>query len=163
MRYFFDMDGVLCKFMHGTPFEAIYEKGYFRNLPPQGNIVNAAKELIKTNEVYVLSSVLDDHSTSKEEKNAWLKEHFPELPANHILFVICGTNKAEIDIFDPNTDILIDDYGINCKKWSDKGGQYIKVAKNNLDIEKEKEKHEFVISPEMNKSTILELIRQTSN
>lgn len=42
MRYFFDMDGVLCKFMHGTPFEAIYEKGYFRNLPPQENIIETS-------------------------------------------------------------------------------------------------------------------------
>lgn len=43
-RLFVDIDGTLTVFNPVVEFEALYEKGYFLNLAPQANVVEAVRE-----------------------------------------------------------------------------------------------------------------------
>lgn len=120
-RLLVDMDGVLAKFKQVDTLEILYEKGYFLNLEPVENVINAVK-LIKEErpeiDVYILSSVLADSKYALEEKNEWLNQYLPEIDAEHRLFPPCGVNKAS---YVPDgigvTDFLLDDYTHNLTSW----------------------------------------------
>lgn len=149
--FYFDMDGTLAKFMFGTPVENLYEKGYWLFLPPQLNIVNAAKEL----DSYILSAYLTEDAV--REKKAWNRIWLPNIPEEKQIYVPCGESKGNYYVPD---GILIDDRGVHCKEWADAGGTYVKVSVDTDDARKEKKKHKFVIHPEMPSEMIVNILKE---
>ncbi|MGF6376721.1 5'(3')-deoxyribonucleotidase [Clostridiales Family XIII bacterium PM5-7] len=124
-RLFVDMDGTLAEFHPVEMIETLYERGYFRNLPPERNVVDGVKIFIDDHpdvEVYILSSVLADSEYALEEKNEWLDEYLPEIKKENRIFVECGEDKRSgvpLGVF--QTDLLIDDYTKNLDDWSENG------------------------------------------
>lgn len=123
-RLFVDMDGTLAEFKIVDTLETLFEQGYFYNLKPQVNVVNAVKKLIKNDpeiEVFILSAYLSDSKYALDEKNLWLDRYLPEIDTEHRFFVNCGEDKKKYislqsgDI-DQN-DYLLDDYSVNLHSW----------------------------------------------
>lgn len=117
------MDGTLAEFNPVNQIEDLYEQGYFANLAPQPNVVEAVRQLCADPrfEVYILSAVLDsDYALS--EKNQWLDSYLPQIDAEHRLFPAYGEAKQSII---PNglqpTDTLLDDYSLNLNAWCPPG------------------------------------------
>ena len=76
------MDGTLAEFKKVDTLEKLYEKGYFLNLEPNMNVVDAIRSIVTDHseiEVYILSAVLSDSSYAVTEKNAWLDQYLPEI------------------------------------------------------------------------------------
>lgn len=122
-RLFVDMDGTLTVFTPQPDASALYTKGYFLNLAPQVNVIEAVRKLntdkYKGMEVFTLSAYLADSPYALEEKDRWIEEHLPEIDKSHRLFVTCGRNKK--DIVDGGvrpTDFLLDDYTKNLVSWN---------------------------------------------
>ena len=120
-RLLLDMDGTLAKFKQVDTLEVLYEEGYFRNLEPMWNVINAVKEILHHHpekEVYVMSSVLSDSKYALQEKNEWIDQYLPEIDRQHRIFPPCGDNKLE---YVPGgirrTDCLLDDYTHNLVLW----------------------------------------------
>lgn len=120
-RLLVDLDGTAAKFTPVDTLEILYEKGYFRNLEPQMNVINAVKEIIRDHpekEVYILSSVLSDSPYAEQEKNEWIDEYLPEIDSGHRIFPPCGKDKKD---FVPGgirqDDVLLDDYTNNLINW----------------------------------------------
>jgi len=120
-RLLIDMDGTLAKFTPVETLELLYEEGYFRNLEPLQNVVDAIKEIIRTHpekQIYVMSSVLSDSRYALLEKNEWLDQYLPEVDLEHRIFPPCGENKLD---YVPGgirgTDHLLDDYTHNLVLW----------------------------------------------
>lgn len=134
-RLFVDMDGTLATFHHVDALEALYEKGYFLNLTPHQNVVDAVKQVFQNEpdiSVYVLSAVLADSATARDEKNLWLDEHLPEIDEAHRLFTPCGVDKAAYLIANygikiDKWDVLLDDYTKNLISWVAIGGRGLKL------------------------------------
>lgn len=129
-RLFVDMDGTLAKFNNQiSSEEQLYEKGYFFNLEPQMDVVDAIRDIIKEDkmEVFALSAVLTDSLYALSEKNEWLDKYLPELDDDHRVFSPVGQEKA---LHIPNGiqqgDILLDDYSKNLHEWP-KDGLAIKL------------------------------------
>lgn len=120
VRAFIDMDGVLAKFNQVDTLETLYEPGYFLNLAPQENVLEAVKLLVKDPhvEVFILSSVLPDSRYALAEKNAWLNRFLPEIDKEHRIFPPCGGEKKNyIPYGIRETDCLLDDYTQNLSNW----------------------------------------------
>lgn len=120
-RLLIDMDGTLAKFTPVDTLETLYEEGYFRNLEPLQNVVDAVKEIIRNHpekQVYVMSAVLSDSRYAIQEKNEWLDRYLPEIDQEHRIFPPCGENKLD---YVPGgirpTDYLLDDYTYNLMLW----------------------------------------------
>lgn len=120
-RLFVDMDGTLAKYQSVDTMELLFEKGYFLNLEPQQNVVDAIKKIIQEHPekpVYIMSSVLSDSKYALQEKNEWLDKYLPEIDREHRIFPPCGENKLD---YVPNgirsTDFLLDDYTNNLTLW----------------------------------------------
>ncbi len=152
MKIYFDQDGTLAKF-HYVPLFVLYIWGYFLFLRPHRNILKAMKMLDASpdTEVYVLTSVLEDHPTAKQEKLRWLKRFAPFIPQERIIFVPCGCNKSDYLEVTGN-DILVDDYGVNVAGWH---GPYVKVSRDNNDMQKEVKNHPYCINPQMDPDSIV--------
>lgn len=164
-----DMDGVLAKFNENLQAEKLlFEKGYFLNLEPQRNVVRALYDVCFLDwdedisiRPRILSAFLTESKYALDEKKAWLKREAPALSKN-CTFCECGQSKsnfiksAEL----ANKDILIDDYGVNCKSWMEAGGVYIKVSRNRKDARQERTRHEFVFSPDMSPTEIANVIKK---
>lgn len=119
-RLFVDMDGTLAVFKQVDALEKLYEEGYFYNLKPQVNILEAVREIILKNEieVFIMSAVLSDSQYALQEKARWLDRHLPELNANHRIFLPCGEDKKKyIPGGVQETDCLLDDYTKNLVLW----------------------------------------------
>lgn len=120
-RLFVDMDGTLAEFRNVDTLETLYEQGYFKNLMPQNNVVEAIKEIMKKNEVevFILSAVLSDSKYALDEKNEWLNNFLPEIDKGHRIFPPCGEDKKN---YIPEgiraNDFLLDDYTHNLMLWS---------------------------------------------
>lgn len=121
-RVFVDMDGTLAKWQADMPYEAIFEEHYFDTLPPQKNVLDAVKQMVKDPDfdVYILSAVLSpsEAPTALWDKNTWLNEYLPEIDKEHRIFCQCGVPKEhyiEGGVF-PD-DILLDDYSKNLHEW----------------------------------------------
>ena len=132
IRLFVDMDGTLSVFTPVDTLEKLYEPGYFFNQQPQINVVLAIRELIKNPaynskiEVFILSAVLRDHLTAKDEKNRWLDMFLPDIDYEHRIYTVCGENKTNyIENFN-QADVLLDDYTTNLVDW-DPPGKGIKL------------------------------------
>lgn len=120
-RLFVDMDGTLAEFAPVDTLETLYQPGYFSNLAPMENVLEAVKLIIKTHpevEVYTLSAVLSGSSHAEIEKNQWLDEHLPQVLGGHRVFLPCGADKKDFipDGIRP-TDFLLDDYTHNLTLW----------------------------------------------
>ncbi|WRS29019.1 hypothetical protein U6B65_14775 (plasmid) [Oscillospiraceae bacterium MB08-C2-2] len=120
-RLFVDMDGTLAEFKRVDRLESLYEYGYFANLQPMENVVQAIQEIIYSSpeiEVFILSAYLSDSPHALIEKNQWLDQLLPEIDAAHRVFLPCGSDKRE---FVPGgirpTDCLLDDYTYNLSGW----------------------------------------------
>lgn len=120
-RLFVDMDGTLAKYQSVDTIEILFEKGYFLNLEPQQNVVDAVKKIIREHpekQVYIMSSVLTDSKYAYQEKNEWLDKYLPEIDREHRIFPPCGENKME---YVPGgirkSDYLLDDYTNNLALW----------------------------------------------
>lgn len=120
-RLFIDMDGTLAEFKPTKKLEDLYEQGYFINLKPFSEVVEAVKQLyLEDNniEVFILSAVLSDSQYALQEKQEWLDQYLPEIDSDHRVFCACGTDKklAVPDGIRVN-DFLLDDYTANLKDW----------------------------------------------
>ena len=126
MKYYFDMDGTLCEFRTDAKPEDLYRDGYFRSLKEPPGVVALLKLLVRSGrDVYVLSAVLG--TKQETEKRAWLTDHGIVLPESHLIFVPCGTNKANAVPFVGKETVLIDDHTPNLLDWKAAGGTGIKV------------------------------------
>lgn len=102
--------------------EDIYDKGYFYVLPPEQNVVDAVKQLIREDnglDVYILSAVDKNSCTALSDKTLWLKEYLPEIPKEKCVFLPCGTKKVDylnLELTDCN--ILLDDYTKNLQEFT---------------------------------------------
>ncbi len=116
-----DMDGTLAVFRPVDEMETLYEEGYFLNLTPQENVVEAIKEIVRKHpeiEVNILSAYLTDSKYALQEKNEWLDRYLPEVDRDHRIFVPCGTDKKEgIREGIRSNDFLLDDYTKNLNEW----------------------------------------------
>lgn len=159
MKIYFDQDGVLAEFRY-VPLFVLYTWGYFLFLRPHRNILKAMKSLseMPDTDVYVLTSVLEDHPTAKKEKLRWLKVYAPFVSQDHIIFVPCGMNKADY-VNCGESDILVDDYGVNTRNWP---GAYVKVSRDEKDMQKERSKHAHCINPQMDPVMIVKTILSSS-
>lgn len=120
-RLLIDMDGTLAKFKQVDTLETLYEKGYFFNLEPIPNVLDAVKHIIKNHpelDVYIMSAVLSDSKYAWEEKNDWLDQYLPEIDMDHRLFPPCGANKLNyVPSGIRENDYLLDDYTQNLTLW----------------------------------------------
>jgi hypothetical protein len=125
------MDGTLAEFKQVDTLEYLYEQGYFLNLRPQINVVNAIRYIVQNEpdvEVFILSSVLSDSKYAKQEKNDWIDMYLPEIDMRHRIYPDCGRDKLEAarehllthnmmgDISFENS-YLLDDYSKNLHAW----------------------------------------------
>lgn len=121
---YIDMDGTLAVFNNQIESEEVlFQKGYYRNLEPQMNVVKATRKLLarKEVEVFVLSAVLPSDYAEKE-KNEWLDQYLPEIDQEHRLFVPCGEDKGEYIGHElGQNDLLLDDYSKNLHSWCPPG------------------------------------------
>lgn len=127
-RLFVDLDGTAAEFKRVDTLETLYEKGYFLDLKPIPNVVEAVKRIIEQHpdvEVYSLSSVLTDSRYAVEEKNDWMDKYIPEIDKSHRLFPPCGEKKTDYVIWKigqiGKNDFLLDDYTPNLKDWEPPG------------------------------------------
>lgn len=119
-RLFIDMDGTLAVFSPVNQLEALYEKGYFKNLLPHDNVLEAVKLIIGSYpeiEVNILSAYLTDSAYALNEKNAWLDKYLPEISRGNRIFLPCGSDKAEYVENLGENDFLLDDYTANLNSW----------------------------------------------
>ena len=118
-RLFVDMDGTLAEFRIVDTLETLYEEGYFFNLKPHENVVEAVNQIVTENddiEVFTLSAYLSDSDYAIGEKNVWIDRYLPGIDKTHRIFVPCGTDKAgAIDLRED--DFLLDDYTLNLNAW----------------------------------------------
>lgn len=120
-RFFVDMDGTLAEFKNVDTLEKLYEEGYFLNLAPHENVVDAVKKIIAENEdveVFIMSAVLSDSKYALAEKNAWIDKYLPQIDEAHRIFPPCGEDKKEyIPDGVRENDFLLDDYTHNLTLW----------------------------------------------
>lgn len=121
IRFNVDLDGTAAVFKTVDTLETLYEKGYFLNLEPNRNVVDAINIIVKEHpeiEVFVMSSVLSDSKYAFAEKNAWIDKYLPGIDKEHRIFPPCGENKLDyIPDGVRETDLLLDDYTHNLTLW----------------------------------------------
>ena len=159
-RYFFDMDGVLAVFNFDATEDDLLSEGYWINRPFHANMIRAVLFLINAGEeVYILSARLEKAKTALFEKNQWVSMLLPMISEDNRIFTLCGQDKiSSVASFDPEKDVLIDDYSPNCRTWAEHGGKYVKVSKDAADAEAERQRHDNVIHPGMRPEEIVKII-----
>ena len=102
----------------------VFEPGFFRGVPVMEGAKEAVTELMKYFDVYIVSAAME-FPQSLPEKYEWLREHFPFIPWNNIIF--CG-DKSII-----GTDYMIDDHvkNLDCCK----GRPFLFSAGHNVHVE----------------------------
>lgn len=131
-RLFIDMDGTLVTWRQ-TKYEDLFEAGYFINLPPYEQVVDAVRHLYNRGiEVYILSAYLPTSKYALEEKNRWLDIYLPHICSDHRLFCSQGASKAmcvkqQLAKEMRADDFLLDDYSPNLHSWKAVGGAGIKL------------------------------------
>ena len=124
-RLYVDIDGTLAEFKVVDTLETLYEQGYFLNLKPNENVVEAIKLIVAENddiEVFIMSSILSDSRYALDEKNAWLNKYLPEIDKEHRIFPPCGRDKKEyVSDGIKQDDFLLDDYSHNLTLWEPPG------------------------------------------
>lgn len=123
-----DMDGTVAEWKNSA-FEELLEPGYFLNLAPYHNVVDAVKLLAndKRIKVFILSAVLQENKSALSEKTHWLDRWLPEVSHENRIFCPCGISKAEAIKVASSNKVLLDDYSRNLHDWSAHGGTGIKL------------------------------------
>lgn len=124
-RLFVDMDGTLAVWNPTKKLEDLYEEGYFKNLKPYSDVVEAVRQIYtfcSDIEVFILSAYILDSPYALKEKNEWLDKYLPEIDQEHRCFCHCGTDKS-LAVPDgiKTTDVLLDDYTVNLNDWCPPG------------------------------------------
>lgn len=131
---FFDIDGTLARF-HDTEhnyIEAMWQQGFYKNLEPFENIVEAVNYLSKRGRKYdvkvaVISAYLDtDPPFVQKEKIEWIHKYLPNI--SDIRLVPAGADKSDY-IHNDETEVwLVDDYNKNLIEWENQGSHSIKFV-----------------------------------
>lgn len=120
-----DLDGTLAEFKP-VPIEKLYQEGYFRELAPQENVVEAIRRLFTEPngiQVRLLSCYLKDSDFALREKQEWVRMFIPEL-SEDALFLPCGVSKAD---YIGEEGYLLDDFTDNLLLWEESGKKGIKL------------------------------------
>ena len=128
------MDGVLANFEKENNAKNRYatEKGFFANLEPLSENVEAIKKLLELGyNVKVLSA--SPNKNADRDKFTWLMKYLPNLTVANVIFCRNGENKAYY-AKDITNALLIDDYSKNLIEWKTLGGKVLKVV-NTYDSE----------------------------
>lgn len=130
-RLYIDLDGTVARF-HDEPhyLTRMYDKGFFENLLPFENVIEGIKYFIDNNpgtEVSVLTSLINGFYCQKE-KLLWVKHYLPEIGS--VIFVPEGMDKADFIPMLTKSDVLLDDYNHNLRKWENAGGKAVKLVNN---------------------------------
>ena len=123
-----DMDGTLAEFKP-VPLEELYKEGYFKNLAPQVNVIEAVRMLIAEDngvQVRLLSCYLKDNDFALKEKQEWVRNYISELSKDAI-FLPCGASKAD---YIAEESYLLDDFTDNLLLWVESGKKGIKLYNN---------------------------------
>ena len=119
-RLFVDLDGVCAKW-NAVAEEQLFEKGYYRNLEPNKNVVEAVRHIVDTYpeiEVFVLSKYLTESQYALHEKDEWVSEYLPDIDKAHRIFVPYEMDKRDmIPEQLRESDYLLDDYTKNFDNW----------------------------------------------
>ena len=102
--------------------KAIYEKGFFRNLPLMPGSQEGIQELMEHYEVFIVTAAME-FPNSFEDKYEWLQEYFPFIHWKNIVF--CGDKSIA------RADYMIDDHAFNLETFSGKGLLY--TSSHNVD------------------------------
>ena len=105
----------------------------FRDLPPFATANRLLRMVVGMAGGYkILSSPLNfDREGSIKGKREWLAKHI-SVPADEIIF---EHEKYKYAVSNGIPNILIDDYGVNIKKWRDAGGIGIKYQADENSLE----------------------------
>lgn len=127
-RVYFDADGVVAKYI-STEWAWWLEKGIFKELEPQQEVIEAAKELQqKGYEIFILTAYHKSTPEVRADKLTWFRKYTPFISEKNIIFTFCGENKADyIPSGITKNDILLDDFNANLEMWKICQGQSIKV------------------------------------
>lgn len=121
------MDGTLATWAYVSQ-DVLQSDGYFANLAPQDNVLEAVKVLAKDNEVFILSAYIQDSDYALRDKNLWLDKFMPFMSAEKRLFVPFGSDKFD---YVPGgvrpDDVLLDDYTPNLVGWVAHSGTGVKL------------------------------------
>lgn len=139
-RVFFDMDGVLAEYRRDCTENDMKQKGYFRTLKPERNMLGALALLCENAEelgigVCVLTKVYPSlFRHSLREKMEWRDCYMPQLFDSEFIMVNGETEEKSQAIRELlHTEIdgdcyLIDDYNHNLAEWAKSGGTPVKYV-----------------------------------
>ena len=125
---FCDMDGVIADFNAQPNAINRYatEKGFFANLQPLNENLQALKDLMQKGfNVNILST--SPNKQADRDKFTWLMQHLPNLTIAQIIFTRPDRDKADYIAVNADT-LLIDDYTPNLIAWRNKGGAVLKLV-----------------------------------
>lgn len=126
-----DMDGTLAEWKAAKKVEDLLKEGYFLNLAPNQNVVDAIRRLISMGaDVKILSHFLSESRYAAAEKRAWVQKHLPEIPAANIWLAACHLPKTQCILVHGKTmngAVLLDDYTKNLTEWAAAGGTATKL------------------------------------
>lgn len=128
---YIDMDGVLANFDREPRALQRYkgEKGFFANLEPFRENLQAVKRMIKRGDKVRIITKTPNEQADKD-KLIWLGEYLPEIERHNIVLVRPHEKKAD-KVNDIHNAVLYDDYGKNCREWREAGGEAVKVRTGN--------------------------------
>lgn len=96
-------------------YDILHQKGYFYNLKPYQNVVDAINLIVQNEadiEVFVLSAAISEQAIA--DKNKWVSEYMPEIDMAHRIYTPDGEDKS---LYIPGglnkTDTVLDDYNKN--------------------------------------------------
>lgn len=128
-----DMDGVLADFDKVPNAVARYknEEGFFFNLEPIAENVNAIKHLIKQGyQVKILSK--SPHEKADYDKRLWLEKYLPQIKIENMIFARPEQKKIDfVNDFEKNFSLLLDDYEKNIQEWREQNGLALTITKEN--------------------------------
>lgn len=113
------------------------EKNFWLNLPLLKNSLKLLRILKDNNQSYhILSSPLQNDQKCINQKKRWVKNMLKFYPPQKVIISSEKEKYAKDNLSLPN--LLIDDFGINIKKWENNGGIGIKHKDHKFTRTKEK-------------------------
>lgn len=99
---------------HHTPF--------FRSMPPMPGALEFFKQIEHLNPVILTACPKTNYAAVATQKREWVREH---LSKTCMVLPVMGSHNKPLFMHQPG-DVLIDDYGKNCRAWAAAGGNAIK-------------------------------------